>query len=68
MAEAQGVDVQAVIDAMVAGVKEHLDEKVASGDLTQAEADERLAEATERITDLANNGRPERGDRGGPRD
>ncbi len=68
VAEAQGVDVQAVIDAMVAGVKEHLDEKVASGDLTQAEADERLAEATERITDLANNGRPERGDRGEPRD
>ena len=65
VAETQGVEVQAVIDAMVAGVKEHLDEKVASGDRTQVEADDRLAEAGERITDLANNGRPERG---APRD
>lgn len=65
VAETQGVEVQAVIDAMVAGVKEHLDEKVASGDRTQVEADDRLAEASERITDLANNGRPERG---APRD
>jgi hypothetical protein len=59
----QGVDVQVVIDAMVAEARAHLDEKVAEGTLTQEEADERLAEVTERITDMVNNGRPE-GDRG----
>jgi membrane peptidoglycan carboxypeptidase len=64
VAEAQGVDVQVVIDALLAEVEEHLAEKVASGDRTQEEADEMLERATERITDLVNNGRPERGERG----
>jgi hypothetical protein len=56
----QGVAVQAVIDAMVAELSAHLDEHVASGDLTRDEADAKLAKATERITDLVNNGRPGR--------
>lgn len=63
VAEAQGVEVQTLIDALVAEVKEHLDEHVADGDMTQEEADEKLAEATERITDRVNNGGPLRGDR-----
>ncbi len=63
VAAAKGVDVQTVIDAMVAGVKAHLDEEVASGEHTQAEADEKLADATQRITDSVNNGMPERGER-----
>lgn len=65
IAEAQGVDVQAVIDAMVAELSTRLDEKVADGDLTQEEADERLAEATERITERIDDPMP-RGPRGGP--
>jgi hypothetical protein len=54
VAEANGVDVQAVIDALVDEVETHLDEEVAEGDLTQAEADEKLANTTERITELVN--------------
>jgi hypothetical protein len=56
----QGVDVQDVIDALVAGAKAHLDEEVASGEHTQAEADAKLAEITARITDRVNNGKPDR--------
>jgi hypothetical protein len=55
----QGVDVQDVIDALVADVKAHLDEEVASGEHTQAEADAKLAEITDRITDRVNNGKPD---------
>jgi uncharacterized protein YidB (DUF937 family) len=60
VAEEQGVDVQTVIDAMVADLEAHLAEEVASGEHTQEEADQKLADATERITDMVNNGRPER--------
>jgi hypothetical protein len=65
VAEAGGVDLQAVIDAMVADLETHLAEKVAEGDLTQEEADERLATAQEHITALVNGelpaGGPHRG-------
>ena len=64
VAEAKGVDVQTVIDAMVAQAKTHLDEEVASGEHTQAEADQKLADMTTRITDAVNNGFPARGDHG----
>jgi uncharacterized protein YidB (DUF937 family) len=63
VAESKGVDVQTVIDAMVADLKAHLDEEVAAGEHTQEEADQKLADATERITDSVNNGMPERGER-----
>ncbi len=66
VAQARGVDPQVVVDALVGELRTHLDEEVASGELTQAEADERLAEGTERITDMVNNGRPERGEGRGP--
>ena len=66
VAAAEGVDVQTVIDAMVAEVTTHLDEEVAEGDLTQAEADTKLADATTRITDGVTNGFPQRGDRPAP--
>lgn len=62
VAESKGVDVQTVIDAMVAEFKAHLDEEVASGEHTQEEADQKLADVTERITDSVNNGMPERGE------
>jgi len=60
----KGVDVQTVIDAMVAQAKSHLDEEVASGEHTQAEADQMLADQTSRITDSVNNGMPARGEHG----
>jgi hypothetical protein len=58
LAEANGASAEAVIDALVAEAEEHLADEVADGELTQAEADERLAELTERVTDFVNNGRP----------
>ncbi|MGB0112238.1 MAG: hypothetical protein WBP59_03375 [Ilumatobacteraceae bacterium] len=41
----QGVAVDDVVDAIVAERAEHLAEEVAEGEITQAEADERLADA-----------------------
>jgi hypothetical protein len=58
VASDKGVDVQTVIDAMVAQFKTHLDEEVASGEHTQAEADQKLADATTRITEQVNNAMP----------
>jgi hypothetical protein len=51
IAAEKGVDVQTVIDAMAAEVKTHLDEEVAAGERTQEEADAKLADAIERITE-----------------
>lgn len=68
VAAANGVDVQAVVDALVAEAQAHLGEKVAEGDLTQEEADARLAEITERITAMVNGERPEGPPEGGLRD
>ena len=61
IAAEHGVDVQTVVDSLVAEAKAHLDLSVESGRLTQEEADSKLAEVTERITDFVHNGRPERG-------
>ena len=58
LAESKGKTAQDVIDALVAATKAQLDEQVSAGDLTQAEADTRLAEATTRITGLVTNGFP----------
>jgi hypothetical protein len=54
VAGANGVDVQAVVDAMVAEVSARIDEQVAEGDLTQEEADELKADLAERLTDVVN--------------
>jgi hypothetical protein len=51
VAAEKGVDIQTVIDAMAAELKTHLDEEVAAGELTQEEADAKLADAIERITE-----------------
>jgi hypothetical protein len=56
LAEENGVEPQAVIDALVTAVQERLDEAVADGDIDQATADERLADAEERITEFVNEG------------
>ncbi len=60
LAATNGVDVQTVVDAMVAEATTRLAERVTAGDLTQAEADAKLTDVTARITDVVNNGRPAR--------
>ena len=66
VAQANNVDPQTVVDALVADVSARIDEKVAEGDLTQAEADEKKAELSERITALVNGEKPERPQGEGP--
>ena len=66
------VDVQTVIDGLVGQLSERLDEAVAEGRLTAEAADDKLAEATERIEAMINGelsfAGPRRGGRGfGPR-
>ena len=58
VAAANGVDVQTVIDALVAEAETHHDQAVTDGRLTQDEADERLADITERVTEMVNRSRP----------
>ena len=58
VAESEGVDSKTVIDALVAATRERLDEAVADGRIEQQDADERLADATERITEFVNEGAP----------
>lgn len=64
VAEERGVSAQAVVDALVAEVREHLDEAVEDGRLTREQADERIAGATERITERVQEGHPGPGGRG----
>ena len=59
LAEQNGVAVQAVIDALVAEANERIDNLVEEGRLDADEAAERLAETTERITTLVNEGFPD---------
>jgi len=54
VARAKGVDVAKVVEALVAQMKTHLDQHVASGQITQAEADQRLADARARIRAFVN--------------
>ena len=56
-----GVAVQRVVDAIVSDHKAHVDARVASGDITQEQADERLAKFTERVTAFVNGERRSRG-------
>jgi len=60
VAAANGVEPQAVIDALVAEATTRLDEAVADGRIEQADADERRADLTERITTAVNEGFPAR--------
>ncbi len=54
IAAANGSSGDAVVQAVVARIKERLDRLVAAGRLTQAQADERLATVTTRATELVN--------------
>lgn len=60
LAEANGVDVQTVIDALVAEAQGHLDLAVENGRLTEDEAAEKLVDLTERVTARVNGERPTR--------
>ena len=58
VAKEKGVDVSKVVDALIAQLKAHLDEEVKSGEHTQAEADQILAQAKTRIQDFVNGTAP----------
>ncbi len=73
IAAEQGVDLDTLVDGLVAPAAADLADKVADGTLTQEQADERLADITERITERVQSvpgdgpGFGDRGDRGGRR-
>ncbi len=54
VATAKGVDVQKVIDAVVASDTAEIKAAVTAGTMTQAQADERLANLTQHVTDEVN--------------
>jgi hypothetical protein len=62
IAQAQGKSVDGLIDTLVSAAKEKLDDAVAAGRLTRAQADEMLQNLRDRITSLVNStglpGRP----------
>lgn len=63
VAQAQGVDVQTVIDALISDATEHIQERVDAGDLAAEEAAEGTAELAVRIAEfVAREGLPARGD------
>ena len=66
LAEANGSSAEALVDALLADIKTKVDEKVAAGEMTQEEADERLADAEERVTEFVNNTKPPKGGPGRP--
>ncbi|MCF8544741.1 MAG: hypothetical protein K9G04_05570 [Ilumatobacteraceae bacterium] len=68
IATAQSVSVQSVINVLVADMQAHIAEELASGEITQAQADTKLAGLTAKVTEMVNTVRPARGEgmRGGP--
>ena len=66
----QGVEVDELVDALVAAAQERIAQAVEEGDLTQEQADERLADLEERVTARVNRddwGHHGPGGRGGDR-
>jgi len=59
VAATQNVSVQSVIDVIVADKQAHIAEEVASGEITQAQADAKLAEVTAKVTTKVNSVRSE---------
>jgi hypothetical protein len=69
VAEEQGVDLDTLVEALVTAQAERIAEAVADGRITQEEADERLADLEERVTERVTSPLPDRGERhgrGGP--
>lgn len=58
VAQEKGIDVAKVVDALVAEFKTHLDQEVAAGIHTQAEADQKLADARTRLEAFVNGTAP----------
>jgi len=65
VASAKGVEIQTVVDALVAAATQRIDEAVSSGKLTAAQAETMKGSLAERITDRVNSVRPEGGRRRG---
>ena len=65
VAKAQGKSVDGLIDALVDATKKDLDDAVADGRLTQAQAGQILADMKQRITDRVNGKLPQFNDRPG---
>ena len=61
VAKTKGKSVDGLVSALVADEKKELDEAVKAGRLTQAQADQMLADAKQRFTDMVNGTMPERG-------
>ena len=61
VAKAHNVDVQKVVDALVADARTELAAAVKAGSITQAQADAQQANLVGRVTDHVNNTRPPRG-------
>ena len=66
VAGSKGVDVEKVVAALVADKQARMAEKVASGEITQEEADQKLAGMTERIRAFVNGEAPAGGGHHGP--
>ncbi len=64
VAAEQGVSLDAIEDALMSQLSEKLAERVANGDMTQEEADEKLAEASTRIEERLTQPGGQRGQRG----
>jgi hypothetical protein len=68
VASAQGIDAAEIVNAVLARAEERMQQAVENGRLTQEEADERLAQLREKVTERINEpGLPERPSQGGPR-
>ena len=65
VAEANGVALDDVVAAVVADMEAHIAEHVAEGELTQDEADAKLADATAKVTERLSTVPSEMGERGG---
>ncbi len=59
IAATQGVETQAVVDELVGELTERLDNAVENGRVDQADADQKLADAKTKITDMVSNSRPD---------
>ncbi|NQV06174.1 hypothetical protein HQ535_06465 [bacterium] len=72
VAAANGSSADALVTELVSQAEERLDQAIEDGNLDAADRDEKLAEITDRVTDMVNGERPEGGfgpggHRGGPR-
>lgn len=67
LAEDAGVELDSIVEILVDEAEAHLAERVESGEITQEQADERLAEMTERITAALEGDGPLLGGPGGRR-